>query len=100
MIDQVGKADFAGCVTERFLVQSGLPDGFELVLIQVTEQQGAPRQEVFSLLFRGPAERPLGQGICPLEHERLGRLAIFLVPVGRDEAGLLYEAVFNRLLPA
>jgi hypothetical protein len=53
------------------------------------------REEPFSLLFRGPRDTPLDQRIHRLEHERLGTLEIFLVPVRPDDRGPLYEAVFN-----
>jgi hypothetical protein len=46
-------------------------------------------------VFRGPAEVVLPQKIYPLEHEALGKLEIFLVPIGPDEAGMCYEAVFS-----
>jgi hypothetical protein len=32
-----------------------------------------------------------------LQHERLGAFELFLVPVGQDQDGVYYEAVFNRL---
>jgi hypothetical protein len=32
-----------------------------------------------------------------VEHDRLGTFDLFLVPVGADETGVSYEAVFNRL---
>ena len=35
------------------------------------------------------------QQIVPLEHAALGKLEIFLVPVGLDPEGYRYEAVFN-----
>lgn len=53
----------------------------------------APRQP-FSLLFRGPPEGVLPQGVYPLEHPELGRLEIFLVPISRTDDGVRYEAVF------
>jgi hypothetical protein len=30
-----------------------------------------------------------------MEHEEIGAFDIFLVPIGPDEQGLLYEAIFN-----
>jgi hypothetical protein len=33
-----------------------------------------------------------------LEHDKIGAIDLFLVPVRKDEQGLYYEAVFNRLL--
>jgi hypothetical protein len=54
-----------------------------------------PGYESFSLLFQGPAEPFLPQAIYPLEHAQLGAFALFLVPVGKNAAGFLYEAVLN-----
>ena len=53
------------------------------------------RRPPFSLLFVCPDRRILNQGIYAIEHERLGMLEIFLVPVGADEDGVQYEAVFS-----
>jgi hypothetical protein len=30
-----------------------------------------------------------------MEHEEIGAFDIFLVPIGPDEEGLCYEAIFN-----
>jgi hypothetical protein len=50
----------------------------------------------FSLLFTGPREWTLPQRIYRLEHPTLGVLEVFLVPIGQDNRGFLYQAVFNR----
>lgn len=58
--------------------------------------QGHPeRAEPFSLLFEGPTEFALEQGIHEFECGPLGVLGIFIVPVGLTPKGRLYEAVFN-----
>lgn len=49
----------------------------------------------FSLLFVCPDERVLEQGAYVIEHERLGMLEIFIVPIAADADGVHYEAVFN-----
>lgn len=49
----------------------------------------------FSLLFVCPDERLLQQGVYAIEHERLGMLEIFIVPIKADADGVHYEAVFN-----
>ena len=49
----------------------------------------------FRLIFRGPASPIHPQSILPLEHETLGRIEIFLVPIGPDAAGMRYEAIFT-----
>jgi len=56
------------------------------------EQSGMER---FSLFFTGPVDRYLPQQVYFIEHERMGAFELFLVPVGRDESGFRYEAVFN-----
>jgi hypothetical protein len=51
----------------------------------------------FALLFRGPADRCLGQDTHRLEHATLGRLELFLVPVRLPQgAHQYYEAIFNQ----
>jgi hypothetical protein len=57
----------------------------------VPEGQRAP----FSLIFGGPAEPVLPQGIRPLVHDALGELALFLVPVALEADGMRYQAVFS-----
>jgi uncharacterized protein DUF6916 len=67
------------------------------VLVDVTSfavQPHAPRPEPFALMFVGAPG--LAQGLYELEHQSLGRLDIFIVPValGPDGSGR-YEAIFN-----
>jgi len=49
----------------------------------------------FSLVFQRPKDFLLPQRIYPFEHEALGAFEIFIVPIGVDEKGLRYEAVFT-----
>ena len=51
----------------------------------------------FVLYFHGPGEFLLPQRIYPLEHEALGRLEIFLVPIGIQDNRYEYEAVFSHI---
>jgi hypothetical protein len=51
--------------------------------------------ERFSLYFRGSGDFFLPQSTYRLEHDDLGELEIFLVPVERDAKGFRYEAVFS-----
>jgi hypothetical protein len=46
-------------------------------------------------VFRAPLAAVAVQRIYPLDHETLGSLELFLVPIGPDERGLLYEAIFT-----
>lgn len=52
-------------------------------------------RQQFALHFRSPGPRILQQAIYRLEHPAFEALEIFLVPIGRDGASILYEAVFT-----
>jgi len=56
--------------------------------------EGRMRQP-FVLTFCGPLDAPLAQRIYQMEHERLGRFPLFIVPIAADESGRLYEVVFT-----
>jgi hypothetical protein len=49
----------------------------------------------FSLLFRNESPVLFMQKIYRLKHQTLGELGIFLLPIGRDRDGFLYQAIFN-----
>jgi hypothetical protein len=53
--------------------------------------------ERFAVYFLGPEGIYLPQYTYRIEHEALGELAIFIVPVGKDKNRFRYEAVFSRL---
>jgi hypothetical protein len=66
----------------------------DLELVSATElNEGSERP--FSVVFRGPREALLPQRIYRMGHEEIGAFEIFLVPIGPDDEGLLYEAIFN-----
>jgi len=99
MFDQFNQNDFANQLHTVFRLGGGDSGGMELELDQVSAVHSYPRQEVFSLVFKGPGDRLLAQQIYRLEHAQLGPVDIFLVPIQNDGAAAYYEAVFNRLIP-
>jgi hypothetical protein len=93
-------ADFAQWLGSKFRVadDSGHEVALELVEAKsLPARQGAPRPEPFSLFFRGSPDRPLDQRIHTMEHDQLGRLGLFLVPIGpgSDGCGPYYQSIFN-----
>ena len=86
---------FAGREGERFWI--AFPDGrVELTLAAV---EGQPEhwgsREPFSITFHGPLERVLPPQTWPLEHEELGRLEIFVVPIGPEGGAMRYQPLFS-----
>lgn len=97
MLDDVNVDTFAGRVGELFHVSLGDAEAIAVELREVTAV-GRPYREggraPFSLVFVGPGEPVLPQQIYALDHDALGRLDIFLVPIAQDESGTSYEATF------
>lgn len=77
-----------------------LDDGqiFDLELFKVESTISNNMQEAFSLLFRAPLDIPPFQNIFHLEHAKIGKMDLFLVPIRQKDDCLVFEAVFNQLL--
>lgn len=92
---------FAATVDDEWELAVELEERGRVAVTFVLEQATVTGQSVpdaerqpFSLVFRGPPEGVLPQGLYPLEHPELGALEIFLVPFSRADDGVRYEAVF------
>ena len=89
--------EFAAALNTRFQVTVEGADTIELELVEVSDLIASRRQEKFSLLFQGPLHVLLPQQIYRMANAQLGEIELFIVPVGMNETGYSYEAVFNRL---
>ena len=85
-------------VGTQFEVLDDPSRAFHLTLTNVIEHVSTEHQETFSIYFHGPTDAFIPQGIHRLNHDRLGNLDIFLVPVSQDKDGFEYEAVFNHTI--
>lgn len=98
MPEQITADDFRELTDQGFrLRHEQLPEAAATLLEveDLPEGPGRSGRAPFSLLFAVDGEAEPVQALFELEHEALGRLQVFLVPIGRDERGLLFEAVFN-----
>jgi hypothetical protein len=98
MLSDLPKASFADNLKTTF--RASLQDGtiFEMELIEVIDRKSTPKQEQFSLMFRAPVDAPAEQQTFRLEHDQLESGELFLVPLAKDEKGIYFQAVFNRLI--
>ena len=102
MLDQLTLASFADLIGETFHM-SAADQSLPLVLVEArslasdgTRAEGSGRaREPFSLVFKGPSTPVMPQRIYPLAHDGLGSLELFLVPIGPDRGGMLYQAIFT-----
>ena len=77
---------FAALVGSAFTV-----DGRAMTLEEAEAVPGGtPSRPAFSLVFRGPQEPRLPQGVYAVAHEATGELEIFLVPIAPGR----YQAIF------
>jgi Domain of unknown function (DUF6916) len=84
--------DFTPLLHERFRVDPGQAPPFEVELVEVSEIEREPGGRApFSLVFQGGPSPPLPQAIYRVEHDDLGAIEIFLVPIAIER----YEAVFT-----
>lgn len=86
---------------DTFVMHVDSTNAVPLELTEVTSMGGsAPAagpgtRQPFSLLFHGPLTPLAAQAIYRLEHPTLGEFELFLVPLGPDQHGMRYEAVFT-----
>jgi len=91
-LEALTAADFAPLLHERFRIVHDMQASFDVELIEVSELGGgASSRRPFSLVFRGGPSPPVPQSIYRVQHEELGAIEIFLVPIASDR----YEAVFT-----
>ena len=102
MLDTLTSADFSPYLNQTFRIHAESSRSLEAELIEVSELGPDPtrdeevlRKRAFSIVLRGPREPLLPQRIYQVEHEELGMLGLFLVPIGPDGEGMRYEAVFT-----
>jgi hypothetical protein len=99
MAERLEHAAFLENLNSKFRLQVEGSDGMELELVEVSELKAAKRQEMFSIVFRCSSSAILPQRIYGLQHDDMGQFELFLVPISKDDQGVCYEAVFNRIKP-
>jgi hypothetical protein len=93
--------DFAALAGQTFTVDFDDVGRIELEVIGASPHAAnAPAvdstgtRSPFSVEFRGPVDPVLPQRTYVIAHEAVGAIAVFLGPIGRDDAGTRYDAVF------
>jgi hypothetical protein len=100
MLESLTVDTFSARIGERFRLHADPGSATPLELIDATPLGAArPAQAAgripFSLLFRGPLTPVWPQRIYRVDHDALGSLDLFLVPIGPRDGGMVYEAIFT-----
>jgi uncharacterized protein DUF6916 len=89
---------FAGQLLQTFSLAIG-ESSVDLTLMEAKRQPDRTiaglRSEPFTLYFKSRSQDVLPQQMYDFTNASLGTLSIFIVPVGREPDGVIYEAVFN-----
>ena len=99
MTDRLDVSVFASRKGQIFVLCS--PDGtrqdMELVEVNDLGRRATPQGELsnYGLVFLARVPTALPQAVYRVEHDALGGMDVFLVPIGRDGDGVRYEAIFN-----
>ena len=99
VIERFDASTFSGRVGEPFRLLCDDGSILDLELVAFTPgpvlRDDAHARASFSIVFRGPLEPVLPQRIYRFEHDELGSFELFIVPIGPDETGMQYQAVFG-----
>ncbi len=100
MIDKLKSSDFSGYVKQKFRILPESMEPLEVYLIEVNDLGSGggnadhESRRPFSIIFRGPNEPSLSQGTYAIGNDEFGSLDLFIVPIGPDKEGMLYQAIF------
>ena len=97
-LETFGVSTFSGHINTSFIIVDDSAKGVELKLDEVVDHGESRGQVQFALRFIGPLETPIMQSTYRIRHEQLGEMNLFLVPIGREHGGFVYEAYFNRFI--
>ncbi len=84
---QLGQAVFFFTETVKFEAQ--------IKQVDRLQQHSAEGRQPFSVVFSANHSDAYAQNIYTIKHPEKGEQMLFLVPIGPDEAGMCYEAVFT-----
>ena len=102
MLDKVSQNDFLQYLNSNFSINNDSGESINVKLVEVsglskdnTVSDNSRNRAPFSILFSGPMQPTFPQGIYKVEHSAMNPIELFIVPVGPDDIGMRYEAVFN-----
>lgn len=98
MTQELTRDDYAACLNTDFVVEFSPEFKVTMKLTEVTEVRERSGQQAFSLIFHAPETTPIEQRQFNVENEKLGNISLFMVPIGKDKEGMIFQALFNKLV--
>lgn len=91
-------SDFAPFIDHEFQISFTPELSLAAILVQAIEFDSytPANRKPFSLIFRTEQKNEyFAQAIRILHHPQKGEISVFLVPLGPDQLGMRYEAIFS-----
>ena len=98
MLEKLNAAKFSALLNKKFKIYFDPSSPSIVELIEVIEKKSDSEEvlrQPFSIIFSGQKDIVWPQGTYTIDHHSLGKMDIFLVPIGPNDHGMRYEAVFN-----
>jgi hypothetical protein len=101
-----GSSD-SGAASDLDRFRSHIGDQFDVLVpkgswqLQLVEANPMPAHggvqddEGISLIFKAPVDCTISQGSVALDHEQIGWTVLYMNPIGQDDDGQYFEAIFN-----
>ena len=96
MLEETTHKSFESLIGETLHLKTG-STSFQADIESVSLLEKNPDQErqSFSVILQAHDANNHGQQVYQLSHAALGKLDLFLVPIGPGEKGMRYEIIFN-----
>ena len=96
MSEQLTHCDFEDLLNKNVVLKiNGETLTAKVKEVNVSQRHGDAQREPFSVLLVTASEHNHGQAIYSMQHDALGEIDLFLVPLGPKSGGMSYEAVFT-----
>ena len=98
MLEKVSAANFSPLLNKKFKIYFDPSSPSIVELVEVIERKRDSEEvlrQPFSIIFSSSKDNIWPQGMYTIDHHSLGKMEIFLVPIGPNDHGMCYEAVFN-----
>ena len=100
----LGRTTFDKCVGQSFKLDAAALRSLTLFKVRALRfgqpaTQPPAGKDSFSLLFRGPVDQPLAQGVYTLDHRSTGKFTVLVAPMRPEPDARYYEVIYNRASP-
>ncbi len=97
MLAKLKSSNFRPYLQERFYLFLDETNFLEVELIKVSDypDQDPHTGRPFDLIFRLPKGLFIPQETYTFKQDQMGKFELFIVPIGSDRKGQLYQVIFN-----